>query len=59
MRTKKKTFKDYHSSDYGNEEEEDYGQDYPEDEDDFDDANNPDNDDLRRRARAQSNESDF
>lgn len=33
----KKAFKDYHSSDYGNEdEEEDYGQDFEDEEDDFD-----------------------
>jgi ribonuclease E len=39
-----KPYKDYHSSDYGIEEEEDYGQDYDEDEDDFgqdDDSHRP------------------
>lgn len=32
----KRNFRDYHSSDYGNEEEEDYGQELEEDNDDFD-----------------------
>ena len=36
----KRNFRDYHSSDYGNEEEEDYGQDY---EDDLDESDNEDN----------------
>lgn len=45
MRSKKTTtgnkrnFRDYHSSDYGNEEEEDYGQDYNDENDDFDNQN--------------------
>ena len=36
----KRNFRDYHSSDYGNEEEEDYGQDYEDDLDEFDNEDN-------------------
>ena len=35
----KRNFRDYHSSDYGNEEEEDYGQDYNDSHDEFDNPN--------------------
>ena len=55
----KRNFRDYHSSDYGNEEEEDYGQDYNEDNDDFDNPNDIKQSQRPRKGPIDSADSDF
>lgn len=65
MRSKKTTtgnkrnYRDYHSSDYGNEEEEDYGQDYNDENDDFDNPNDIQQSQRPRRGAVDSADSDF
>ncbi len=65
MRTKKtktgskRNFRDYHSSDYGNEEEEDYGQDYEEENDDFGHDTRIQESQRPRKTAIDSADSDF
>jgi len=65
MRSKKSTtgnkrnFRDYHSSDYGNEEEEDYGQDYNDENDDFDNHKDSKQSLRPNRGALDSGDSDF
>jgi hypothetical protein len=65
MRTKKsktgnkRNFRDYHSSDYGNEEEEDYGQDYEDENDDFGHENHIKESQRPRKSALDSGDSDF
>jgi hypothetical protein len=55
----KRNFRDYHSSDYGNEEEEDYGQDYNDSHDEFDNPNDAKQSQRQRKGQVDSGDSDF
>ncbi len=55
----KRNFRDYHSSDYGNEEEEDYGQDYNDSHDEFDNPNDAKQSQRQPKGQVDSGDSDF
>ena len=55
----KRNFRDYHSSDYGNEEEEDYGQDYNDSHDEFDNPNDAKQQQRQPKGHVDSGDSDF